>query len=242
MGLHLEKSLMPAPPIHRDADGRPDFMVVLGVAPPYAEEDVKQAYFTKAKELHPDHGGNAADFDALHKAFEQAQHYLEFRANSRGWIAKHLDGYLQSRQLIEQLEKYGATVETQMIDWLERSFGDFAELTDAIIGIRLENSPHAEQMVDVMMANQSALERLVKLELPGCLVTDQTAYNLTNFQQLSYLDLSGTQITKKALEILDYLPALKTFNVSNTNVGWWARRKLASQLDLRAEHIPVLLD
>ena len=103
---HSENLPMPAPPIHRDADGRPDFMVVLGVAPPYVEEDVKQAYFTKAKELHPDHGGNAADFDALHKAFQQAQVYLEFRANSRGWIAKQMDGYLQSRHLIDQLEKY----------------------------------------------------------------------------------------------------------------------------------------
>jgi hypothetical protein len=233
---------MPAPPIHRDADGRPDFMVVLGVAPPYAEEDVKQAYFAKAKELHPDHGGNAADFDALHKAFQQAQQYLEFRANSRGWIAKQMDGYLQSRQLIDQLQKLGATVESQMVDWLERSFGDFAELTDAIVGIRLENSPNAEQMIDLMIANQSALERLTRLELPGCAVTDQTAYNLTNFQQLHQLDLSGTEITAKALEIVDYLPALEAFDVANTGVGWWARRKLSSQLESRREHIPTLLD
>jgi hypothetical protein len=233
---------MPAPPIHRDADGRPDFMAVLGVAPPYAEEDVKQAYFARAKELHPDHGGNAADFDALHKAFQQAQQYLEFRANSRGWIAKQMDGYLQSRRLVDQLEKLGATVETQMIDWLERSFGDFAELTDAIIGIRLENSPHAEQMIDIMLANPSPLERLVRVELPGCPVTDQTAYNLTNFQQLRRLDLSGTQITKKALEIVDYLPALESFDVTNTNVGWWARRKLATQLESRRAEIPTLVE
>jgi hypothetical protein len=234
---------MSAPPvIHRDADGRPDFMVVLGVAPPYGEEDVKQAYFAKAKELHPDHGGNAHDFDGLNKAFQQAQQYLEFRTNSRGWIAKQMDGYLQSRQLIDQLEKCGAVVETQMIDWLERSFGDFAELTDAIVGIRLENSPNAEQMIDVMLANQSALERLVRLELPGSPITNEMAYNLTTFQQLHHLDLSGTEVTKSALEILDYLPALEVFDVSNTHVGWWARKKLASQLALRREEIPTLVE
>jgi hypothetical protein len=234
---------MSAPPvIHRDADGRPDFMVVLGVAPPYGEEDVKQAYFAKAKELHPDHGGNPSDFDALHKAFEQAQQYLEFRANSRGWIAKQIDGYLLSRQVIEQLEKCGATVETQMIDWLERSFGDFAELTDAIIGIRLENSQHAEAMIDVMIANRTALERLVRLELPGCQLADETALQLATFQQLHHLDLSGTQITKDTLELLEDLPALESFDVSNTNVGWWARRKLAVQLELRREEIPTLVE
>jgi hypothetical protein len=233
---------MPLPPIHRDADGRPDFMVVLGVAPPYAEEDVKQAYFARAKELHPDHGGNAHDFDALHKAFQQAQQYLEFRANSRGWIAKQMDSYLLSRQVIDLLEKLGAKVETSMIDWLERSFGDFAELTDSISGIRLENSNHAKQMIDVMVANLSALERLIRLELPGCQVSDESAFRLVEFQQLHHLDLSGTQITKASLELVEALPALESFDVSDTNVGWWARKKLAAQLVQRQQEIPTLVE
>ena len=234
---------MPAPPpIHRDADGRPDFMVVLGVAPPYVEADVKQAYFAKAKELHPDHGGNAHDFDALHKAFQQAQQYLEFRRDSRGWIAKQMDGYLHSRQVIEQLEKFGAKVETTMIDWLQRSFGDFAELTDSIIGVRLDNSSRAEQMIDVMVANREALERLTRLELPGCQLSDESALRLAAFEQLHHLDLSGTQITKTSLELVDVLTALNTFEVANTNVGWWARRKLASQLAKRREKISILIE
>ena len=230
------------PPIHRDADGRPDFMVVLGVAPPYAAEDVKQAYFAKAKELHPDHGGNAHDFDALHKAFEQAQIYLEFRANSRGWIAKQMDGYLHSRQLIEQLEKLGAKVETNMIDWLQRSFGDFAELTDAITAIRLENSKHAEQMIDVMIANRSALELLTRVELPGCELSDGSALQLATFQQLHHLDLSGTQITKDALVIVEELPALLNFDTTGTNIGWWARKRLTAQLAKRREENPTLIN
>ncbi|MDZ4658372.1 MAG: hypothetical protein SH868_12410 [Bythopirellula sp.] len=232
---------MPAPPIHRDADGRPDFMVVLGVAPPYASEDVKQAYFAKAKELHPDHGGNAHDFDALHKAFEQAQQYLEFRANSRGWIAKHMDGYLHSRQVMDQLEKFGAKVETNMIDWLQRSFGDFAELTDSITTIRLENSKHAEQMIDVMIANRSAVEMLTRLELPGCQLSDESALQLATFQQLRHLNLSNTQITSAALELVDFLPTLKSFDVTDTNIGWWSRRKLAAQMAQRSEEIPPLM-
>jgi hypothetical protein len=230
------------PPIHRDADGRPDFMVVLGVAPPYAEEDVKQAYFTKAKELHPDHGGNAHDFAALHEAFQQAQAYLEFRANSRGWIARQMDGYLQSRDLIEKLSALGATVETSMIDWLQRSFGDFAELTDSITAIRLENSQQAEAMIDLMIANRAALEKLIRLELPGCTLSDEGALQLAEFQQLHHLNLSGTQITKAALELVEALPALESFEVNDTGVGWWARRKLASQLQQRSEEIPILLE
>ena len=233
---------MPASPVHRDADGRPDFMVVLGVAPPYAAEDVKQAYFAKAKELHPDHGGNAHDFDALHKAFEQAQQYLEFRANSRGWIAKQMDGYLLSRQVMDQLEKFGAKIETNMIDWLQRSFGDFAELTDAITTIRLENSQHAEQMVDVMLANRSALELLTRLALPGCQLSDESALQLGVFQQLQHLDLSNTEITKASLDLIDVLPNLKSFEVTGTNIGWWARKKLAAQLAKRREENQSLVE
>ncbi len=234
---------MSGPPlIHRDADGRPDFMVVLGVAPPYAEEDVKQAYFTKAKQLHPDHGGNASDFAGLHEAFQQAQAYLEFRANSRGWIARQMDGYLQSRDVIAKLTAMGANVETSMIDWLQRSFGDFAELTDAITAIRLENSQQAEAMIDLMIANRTALEKLIRLELPGCTLSDESALQLAAFQQLHHLDLSGTQITKAALELVDALPALQSFEVNDTGVGWWARRKLASQLIQRSEEIPTLVE
>ena len=36
-------------------------------------------------------------------------------------------------------------------------------------------------------------------------------------------------------------PALKTFDVIGTNVGWWARKKLASQMAVRLEEIPSLL-
>ena len=232
---------MPGPVVHRDADGRPDFMVVLGVAPPYVEDDVKQAYFAKAKELHPDHGGNAHDFDALHKAFQQAQQYLEFRRDSRGWIAKQMDGYLHSRQVIEQLEKFGAKVETTMIDWLQRSFGDFAELTDSITAIRLENSQHAEQMIDIMIANHGAFELLTRLELPGCRLSDEQALKLAMFQQLRHLDLSNTQISKVALKLVDELTTLKTFDVTGTKVGWWMRRKLASLMARRQEMISPLL-
>lgn len=109
---------MPAPRVQRDADGRPEFMVVLGVAPPYAEDDVKQAYLQKAKLLHPDRGGDPHAFNALHVAFEQAKQYLEFKRDSRGWIARQMDGYLESRDLADKLSAYGAQVETQAIDWL----------------------------------------------------------------------------------------------------------------------------
>ena len=48
---------MPHSRSNESPDGRPDFMAMLGLMPPYALEDVKAAYLAKAKELHPDKGG-----------------------------------------------------------------------------------------------------------------------------------------------------------------------------------------
>ena len=51
---------------------RPEFMVRLGLSPPYAEEDVKAAYRVQAKRVHPDHGGSAQDFHALQMGMENS--------------------------------------------------------------------------------------------------------------------------------------------------------------------------
>ena len=48
-------------------------MVTLGLAPPYAIEDVKHAYREVARATHPDRGGSAAAFAAVHEAFERDQ-------------------------------------------------------------------------------------------------------------------------------------------------------------------------
>lgn len=232
---------MPTPPVHRDADGRPDFMVVLGVAPPYAEEDVKQAYFQKAKILHPDRGGNAHEFDQLHQAFEQAKQFLEFKRNSRGWIARQMDGYLQSRELADKLTELGAHVETNAVEWLQRSFGDFADLTESITTVRLENSNQAEQLLNAMIGQAEALDKLTRLELPGCQVSDEAILRCEVFQLLQHLDLSGTPVTKAVVALVDLLPNLETLDLSGSKVWWWTRRKVASELRKRQAEKPAIL-
>src|SRR5690606_11824294 len=104
-------------------DHRPDFMVPLGLAPPYAIEDVKQAYREKARATHPDRGGSAAAFAAVHEAFERAQAYLEFRQDRRGWIAGKMARYAALQEAIAQLEKLGAEVTAFAPEWLEQSYG-----------------------------------------------------------------------------------------------------------------------
>ncbi len=51
---------------------RPRCMVALGLSPPYAAQDVKQAYLARAMIAHPDAGGDVASFVKLQEAFDSS--------------------------------------------------------------------------------------------------------------------------------------------------------------------------
>src|SRR6185295_3542862 len=112
---------------------RPPFMVTLGLMPPYMEEDVEKAYLAKVKEIRPDLGGDPKPFYEVQTAYMQAKEYLKFRGDRRGWIAKRMDEYLAVQEVTDQLKSFGATVETNYLDWLQKSFGEFAELTENVL-------------------------------------------------------------------------------------------------------------
>lgn len=216
-------------------DPRPDFMVTLGLAPPYAIEDVKQAYRERARETHPDRGGSTEAFAAVHAAFERAQAYLEFRQDRRGWIAGKMARYAALQEAIAQLERLGAEVTAYAPEWLEQSYGDFAQLTEHVTKIRLVDSPAPAPVIDAMVENYPSLRELTTLELPGCRLTDDDVISLSVFQQLRRLDLSRTPVTKRVLSVVDAIESLRELDLDGTNVGWWAKRSVASQLARRGD-------
>ena len=230
---------MSAPHFRNSRQKQPEFMVRLGLSPPYALDDVKAAYRVKAKQAHPDQGGSVEDFRLLQEAFERANEYLEFRGDRRTWIADQMDGYLKVQEAIAQLEKHGATVISNAIDWLEQSFGDFAQLTESITGVRLENSPSADAMIATMLEHQAVLGEMTRLELPGCEVSDESVLKLEPFSQLKHLDLSGTPITEEALWIVDTILGLESLNIENTKIGWWMKRKVRGVMKKRHDSQPA---
>jgi hypothetical protein len=217
-------------PATNSTSDRPEFAVILGLLPPYTMEDVKRAYLAKVKAAHPDRGGDRTDFDRIQHAYEQAGEYLSFRSDRREWIAARMDEYLAVEALANQLRTLGASVETTMQDWVKRSFGEFAALTESIISIRLENSDQVGQLVDAMVVERRILAGLKRLDLPGCPVTDDIAMQLRVLTSLTHLDLSRTLISTKTLALVDWLKRLESFNIEGTSIGWWghwnARRAL----------------
>jgi hypothetical protein len=217
---------------------RPEFAVTLGLLPPYTPEDVKRAYLAKVKDAHPDRGGDRAAFDRVQQAYQQAGEYLKFRSDRRQWIAARMDDYVAVATLLERLRSLGADVETITLDWLERSFGEFADLTESIVGIRLNDSAAASEVIDALVNDQAILSGLQQLDLAGSPVTDALALELRVFQGLTHLDLSRTPITERALTLVDWLPRLRTLNIDGTSIGWWARRRLRRTLTHRRHTKP----
>ena len=105
-------------------------MATLGLLPPYTAEDIEKAYLAKFNAIRPDLGGDREAFYAVQKAYMAAKEYVKFRGDRRGWIAKRMDEYLVVQEVIERIRQFGADVETDSINWLQKSFGDFADLTE----------------------------------------------------------------------------------------------------------------
>ncbi len=215
-------------------DGRPDFMVTLGVAPPYVMEDVKRAYLEKAKLAHPDRGGSTAAFNEVQQAFERAQAFLEFRTDRRAWIAARMDRYVALENAVARLQRLGAKVTTHAQQWLQQSFGEFAQLMESPVTVRAVDAPNGDAIIAALVADHAALKDLDAVELPGCRVSDDAVLRLAVFQSLQRLDLSRTPVTSRALAVIDSLPVLESVALQGSNVGWWTRRRTAARLRRRA--------
>jgi hypothetical protein len=212
------------------ADSRPECMATLGLLPPYTAEDVEKAYLTKLKEIRPDLGGDRQAFYAVQDAYVQAKEYVKFRGDRRGWIAKQMDEYLAVQEVIERLRKFGADVATDSLDWLRRSFGEFAQLTEAVISVHLHNAPNGDEVLNYLVSQHERLRELRNLDLTGSNVSDAAVRQLSVFRHLAELNLNHTPITWEGLHVVRWLPELEFVYVEGTNLKWLTRQRLAHQL------------
>lgn len=219
---------VPSKPV-KDYD-RPACMASLGLLPPYTAEDVERAYLARIKDIRPDLGGDREAFYEVQNAYMQAKEYVKFRGDRRGWIARQMDEYLAVQEVIDRLKKFGAQVETDSVDWLQKSFGDFAELSESVNSIRLNGAANGDEVLNYLVSQREKLLELRRLDLAGSVVSDDAVRQLSVFRRLSELNLNRTPITWLSLHIVEWLPELEEVHVEGTGLKWLTRRKLAAQL------------
>jgi hypothetical protein len=222
--------------------GRPEFMAVLGLLPPYTLEDVKAAYRVKVLEAHPDRGGDAAAFGKIEEAYERAIEYVSFRGDRRGWIAGQVQPYLRQQEVATEVERRGGQAQCEQTDWLKRSFGDgFAMLAERLRVIRLRGPGADDAFLTYLGEEPKRTPYLIELDLAGSQVTDQGLPGLANFEVLKRLNLTGTAVTETGLRaVLGTLPALKWLNLADTGVGWlsrWRLRRAHPQVEIVTESV-----
>jgi hypothetical protein len=205
-------------------------MATLGLLPPYTTEDVEKAYLTKLKEIRPDLGGDRQAFYAVQNAYIQAKEYVKFRGDRRGWIARQMDEYLAVQEVIERLRQLGADVATDSLDWLQRSFGEFAQLTEAVISVQLHNAANGDAALEYLVSQHEHLRELRHLDVSGSTVSDAAVRQLSVFRHLAELNLNHTPITWEGLHVVRWLPELELVHVEGTNLKWLTRQRLAYQL------------
>src|SRR6185295_17161295 len=123
-----------------------------------------------------------------------------------------------------------AEVETTALDWLQKSFGDFAELTEKILGIKLHDHLDGDGFIDFLVQHREQLLELRRLDLSGCGITDSWVRQLSVFRRLQEVDLSRTPVSWEATHLVQWLPELYDLKVDGTSLNWLTRRKLANQL------------
>ncbi|MBI2824732.1 MAG: VanZ family protein [Planctomycetia bacterium] len=205
-------------------DGRPDFLVRLGVLLPCSPEDVEAAYREKVKSAHPDRGGTQQQFLELQTAYERAREYAKFFTSRRRWLAESIERYARSQEFTAAITRRGGSVKAVQIDWLAHEIGeDFAQVMETIDGVGLVGPQFDDQTIDLLIANQDALGQLHWLDLSGSRVTEAGVARLGAFPYLRRLDLSGAPVGNAALRTCAELTQLEWLGVAGTRVNRFGR-------------------
>jgi len=206
------------------SDGRPDFLIRLGLMLPCSEADVKQAYLAKAKVMHPDAGGDQAQFIELQTDFDRAVQYCKFHSGRSRWLAESVERYVEQQQVTVEIEERGGRVTFEHLDWLKREIGeDFAQVLDTIAGIRFSGARAKDADIDYLVGRKDQLATLHWLDLSSSQVTDQGILKLAAFPNLRKIDLRKTKIGNTSLKVLDSLQKLEWLGISETGVSWFRR-------------------
>ncbi|MFG0335174.1 MAG: DnaJ domain-containing protein [Maioricimonas sp. JB049] len=204
---------------------RPEFMVALGLLPPYSESDVRKAYREKARRLHPDAGGDAEAFKALRAAYERALDHLVFHESRRTWLGNRVERYCQRQTLMAFIESYGGDFELHRpSSYHVVEYGiDFADMMREIVFIRLTGPEVTDQTLDLLQKMGQVTEEIQSLDLSDSCVTDHGMRHLARLDRLRFVDLRGTSLTRDGLRLLSEMKQIEWLHLQGTRVSLWDR-------------------
>jgi hypothetical protein len=206
---------------------------MLGLMPPVTEEDVKQAYFVKAKAMHPDRGGDPEQFILLQRAFEEANEYVRFKAGKLEWLASKIEAYAQQQEVAAETIERGGRIEMEEADWLRKSFGeDFGHVADKLVAVHLPNG-RADDVFSILLGFRTeSLKDLAVLDLTGGSLTDEGLLQLKELKNLRSLDLRGTAVGKLAGEIPKWFEHLVFLGLPKGALGMFSRLGMPRRVKL----------
>ncbi len=186
------------------------FLKSLGLSLPVTVDDVKQAFYVKARETHPDHRGDPAAFMEVQQAFDEAVEYAKKNGKRLPWIGAQLPVYLAQRQVLELVDALGGSAEVQELDWLEDTVGeDFAQLADRITRIDLSRREVSDEDLNKLTDEVEGLQYVESFSLADTAITDHSATRLTRLVNLRWLDLRGTDVSYALRRRLSKLPGMQ---------------------------------
>lgn len=172
------------------------FLKRLGLSLPVTVEDVKQAYYVRARETHPDRKGDSREFKEVQEAFDAALKYAETNGKRLPWLSAQAPLYAAQQRLVEMVEAWGGSVEIQQLTWLEDTVGeDFAQLADRLCAIDLTGAQVGDVELVELFSEPDGLKYLDTLSLANTRVTDDAILEVMKASQLRRLDLRGTQVS-----------------------------------------------
>jgi len=201
-------------------------MRLLELLPPYSMDDVHRAYKARALKLHPDQGGSATDFVRLKEAYEEAQDFVKFREGRRGWMASQVEPYMRMLEIVGETERRGGSIESESVDWMQRSYGDFAALADRIRIIRYRGRDDGDSYLQFLAQNNRSLQFLQELDLEDTRLSADGFSRLDKLRGLQRLNLKGTAVTTESLVVLLDLPEMQRIIIGANDLTWWQRQKL----------------
>lgn len=183
------------------------FLKRLGLSLPVTVADVKQAYFQKARETHPDRHGQASDFIEVQKAFDEALEYAKRNGKRLKWVGSQLPIYVAQQQVAERVQQAGGSVKLEQLDWLEDTVGeDFAQVADRLVEINLAGSTINDAQLAELSGDRDGFMFVETIRLTDVPVTDVSVEGFLAAERLAHIDLRGTKVSSALKKRFSKLP------------------------------------